>query len=236
MRAWVFTERGDPAQVLTFMTLDKPTLPPRAPLPRDAPTPEEWVLIKTAFAGLNVGAIFQMTLIPPMLRTKTCVPEMDLSGVVEDVWHPDGPAVPAPEFRFRKGDKVVAMLPAGHALATGTGALAEYVAIPAKYVARKPDGVSFGDAAGCLLAGMTAWQQVQESGAKAGDRVLVNAASGGIGTMVVQMVRNVVGDSGHVVGICSGKNVEMVKSLGADEVSFPGVTTFFFSNYFYLVY
>ncbi|KAJ3477780.1 hypothetical protein NLG97_g8749 [Lecanicillium saksenae] len=65
---------------------------------------------------------------------------------------------------------------------------------------------------------MTAWQQVYESGTKEGDRVLVNAASGGIGTMVVQMVRNIVGDSGYVVGICSGKNVEMVKGLGANEV------------------
>lgn len=223
MRAWVFTERGDPSQVMKFTTRDKPTLPPSLPLPRDAPKPEEWVLIKTAFVGLNVGAIFQMTLIPAMLRAKACVPEMDLSGVIEDVWHPApepsscGPQ-PAP-FRFNKGDRVVAMLPASHSLATGTGALAEYVAIPAKYVAHKPEGVSFGDAAGCLLAGMTAWQQVYESGAKQGDHVLVNAASGGIGTMVVQMVRNIVGDSGHVVGICSGKNVEMVKSIGADEVS-----------------
>ncbi|XWW94944.1 hypothetical protein V2A60_002894 [Cordyceps javanica] len=244
MRAWVFKERGDPSRVLALTTLDKPALPPRTPLPRDAPRPEEWVLVKTAFVGLNVGAIFQMTLIPPMLRAKACVPEMDLSGVVEDVWHPHeremtgcGAPPSPPPFRFSKGDKVVAMLPASHALATGTGALAEYVAVPAKYVAHKPEGVSFGDAAGCLLAGMTAWQQVHESGAKEGDRVLVNAASGGIGTMVVQMARNVVGDSGYVVGICSGKNVEMVKSIGADEVvdytkhdRLPGYLTDVFGN------
>ncbi|EGX94590.1 zinc alcohol dehydrogenase [Cordyceps militaris CM01] len=239
MRAWVFTERGDPSNVLQFTTLEKPTLPPRLPLPRDAPVPEEWVLIKTAFVGLNVGAIFQMTLIPQMLRTKTCVPEMDLSGVVEDVWHPEPPAAgsgtctssttPKP-FRFSKGVKVVAMLSASHALATGTGALAEYVAVPAKYVARKADSVSFGDAAGCLLAGMTAWQQVHESGAKEGDRVLVNAASGGIGTMVVQMVRNIVGDAGYVAGICSGKNVELVKSLGADEVQKACPSHYVFGN------
>lgn len=222
MRAWVFSDRGDPSKVLQFTTREKPSLPPKLPLPRDAPAPEEWVLIKTAFAGLNVGAIFQMTLIPQRIRTKTCIPEMDLSGVVEDVWHPEpeSGSAASSSFRFNKGDKVVAMLPASHSLATGTGALAEYIAIPAKYVAHKPESVSFGDAAGCLLAGMTARQQVLESGAKEGDRVLVNAASGGIGTMVVQMVRNIVGDSGHVVGICSGKNVEMVKSLGANEVRF----------------
>lgn len=232
-RAWVFSQRGIPADILSLTTRPKPTLPPQLPLPSDVPKPEEWILIKVAFSGLNVGAIFQMNLVPPMLRNKTCIPEMDLSGVVEDVWHPeegsdaaankckigndtDSPASKTP--RFKKGDKVIAMLPASHTLATGTGALAEHIIIPARYAAHKPDSASFADAAGCLLAGMTAHQQVIESGAKPGDRVLVNAASGGIGSLVVQMVRNIVGSNGHIVGICSGKNVDLVKSLGADEV------------------
>lgn len=218
MRAWQFSERGDPSKVMSFTTKPMPIFPPASPLPSDAPLPEEWVLIKVAFAGLNVGAIFQMTLIPPMLRTKSCTPEMDLSGTVVDVWHPKRSASDAKPFRFNKGDKIIAMLPASHSLATGTGALAEYIAIPAKYAAHKPENVSFGNAAGCLLAGMTARQQVEESGTKEGDRVLVNAASGGIGTMAVQMVRNIVGKNGYVVGICSGRNVELVKTLGADEV------------------
>lgn len=217
-RAWTFSDRGEPKDVMSFVDIPKPTLPPVV-LPRDAPNPEEWVLIKTAFVGLNVGAIFQMTLIPQMIRTKTCIPEMDLSGEVEDVWHPAEANDLKNPFRFKKGDKVIAMLPASHSLGTGTGALSEYVCIPAKYVAHKPSGVAFADAAGCLLAGMTAAKQVDESGTKSGDRVLVNAASGGIGTMVVQMVRNIVGKDGHVVGICSGRNVEVVKGLGADEVS-----------------
>ncbi|CEJ80445.1 Putative Zinc alcohol dehydrogenase [[Torrubiella] hemipterigena] len=216
-RAWTFSERGEPKDVLNFVDVPKPTLPP-AVLPSDAPKPEEWVLIKTAFVGLNVGAIFQMTLIPKMIRRNTCVPEMDLSGEVEDVWHPAEANDPQKPFRFQKGDRVIAMLPASHSLGTGTGALSEYVCIPAKYVAHKPSGVTFADAAGCLLAGMTAAKQVEESGAKLGDRVLVNAASGGIGTLVVQMVRNIVGKDGHVVGICSGRNSELVKDLGADEV------------------
>lgn len=212
-QAWVFSDRGLPADVLSLTTQPTPTLPPPVPLPSDVPTPEEWLLIKTHFAGLNPGAIFQMVLVPPFIRSATCVPEMDLSGTVADVWHPDG-ASP----RFARGDKVAAMLPAHHTIPTGTGALAEYVRVPARYVVRKPEGVSFGDAAGCLLPALTARQMVQESGVKEGDRVLVNAASGGIGTMVVQMVRKVVGDTGYVVGICSGKNADMVKSLGADEV------------------
>ncbi|KPM37116.1 hypothetical protein AK830_g9448 [Neonectria ditissima] len=213
-KAWVFSQRGLPWEVLTLATRPTPTLPPPLPLPRDVPSPEEWLLIKTSFAGLNPGAIFQMTLVPPMLRARTGnVPEMDLSGTVVDVWHPDA-ATP----RFAKGDKVAAKLPANHALPTGTGALAEYVRLPARYAVRKPDAVSFGDAAGCLVPALTARQMVREAGVKRGDRVLVNAASGGIGTVVVQMLRKVVGETGCVVGICSGKNAELVKSLGADEV------------------
>ncbi|TFB04609.1 hypothetical protein CCMA1212_004086 [Trichoderma ghanense] len=111
-----------------------------------------------------------------------------------------------PQTRFRKGDKVMALLPASHALPTGTGALAEHVAIPARFAAHKPASAPFSDAAGCLLTGMTAHQLVQ-SGVQPGDGVLVNAASGGIGTLV-----------GLVVGICSGRNAQMVERLGADEV------------------
>jgi NADPH:quinone reductase-like Zn-dependent oxidoreductase len=139
---------------------------------------------------------------------------MDLSGTVTDVWHPEQSAA----ARFHKGDKVVVMLPASHALATGTGALAEYIAVPAKYAVAKPERVAFADAAGCLLTGMTAAQMVREAGVGPGDRVLVNAASGGIGTMVVQMVRRVVGEQGYVVGVCSGRNAQLVRDLGADEV------------------
>ncbi|EHK25956.1 uncharacterized protein TRIVIDRAFT_229171 [Trichoderma virens Gv29-8] len=233
-RAWTFSQRGSPSDVLSLSTSRPiPTFPP------EAARPEEWILVKVAFAGLNVGAIFQMTLIPAFLRNKTCIPEMDLSGVVQDVWHPHanigdgdearsattsaGPVSSdstenSTQTRFRKGDKVMAMLSASHALPTGTGALAEYVAIPASFAVHKPTSAPFADAAGCLLTGMTAHQQVVESGAKPGDRVLVNAASGGIGTLVVQMARQVVGPDGVVIGICSGRNARLVESLGADEV------------------
>ncbi|KAF5588713.1 zinc-type alcohol dehydrogenase [Fusarium pseudoanthophilum] len=217
-RAWVFSERGLPWDVLNLTSQPIPTLPPPLPLPKDVPDPEEWILVKVAFAGLNPGAIFQMTLVPPFIRKPTCVPEMDFSGTVIDVWHPDDESGSAQSKRFNKGDKILAMLPASHTLPTGTGALAEFVRIPAKYAVKKPEGVSRADGAGCLLPGLTARQLVNESGAKTGHRVLVNAASGGIGSMVVQILRKVVGPDGYIVGICSGKNVELVKSLGADEV------------------
>lgn len=218
-QAWVFSQRGLPWDVLSLTSQPIPTLPPPLPLPKDVPNPEEWIVVKVAFVGLNPGAIFQMNLVPPFIRHPSCVPEMDFSGIVTDVWSPDDESVSDPPRRFKKGDKILAMLPASHTLPTGTGALAEYVRVPARYAVHKPEGVSFGDGAGCLLTGLTARQLVCESGAKEGDRVLVNAASGGIGSLVVQMLRKVVGVEGYVVGICSGKNVELVQSLGAKEVS-----------------
>ncbi|KAM0259891.1 hypothetical protein ACHAPA_010498 [Fusarium lateritium] len=217
-QAWVFSKRGLPWDVLSLTSQPIPTLPPPLPLPKDVPNPEEWILVKVAFAGLNPGAIFQMNLVPPFIRHPSCVPEMDLSATVIDVWHPDDESVSVQTRRFNKGDKIIAMLPASHTLPTGTGALAQFVRIPARYAVQKPEGVSFADGAGCLLTGLTARQLVRESGAKEGDRVLVNAASGGIGSLVVQMLRKVVGVEGFVVGICSGKNVDLVQSLGADEV------------------
>ncbi|UNI19610.1 2-methylene-furan-3-one reductase [Purpureocillium takamizusanense] len=225
-RAWVWSARGEASSVLSLASLPAPTLPPPLPLPRDAPQPEEWILVRVAFAGLNVGSLWQMTLVPAFLRKDPCTAEMDLSGEVVDVWHPDGDSSSRTNAqsqetrrrRFKRGDGAVAMLPASHALATGTGALAELVAIPARYAVPKPEGVSYADAAGYLLTGMTAAKMVDESGVAAGHRVLVVAASGGIGTMVVQMVRRVVGDEGYIVGVCSGKNAELVRSLGADEI------------------
>lgn len=217
-KAWVYQQRGMPWEVLSLTTRDTPTFPPLTPLPRDAPEPEEWVLVRVAYAGLNPGAIFQMTLVPPLVRSRDCVADLDFTGTVIDVWQPeDKPG------RFARGDKVSGMIPASHALPTGTGALAEVIRLPARYVVAKPASVSLGDAA-CLLPGLTARQLVNESEAKSGDRVLVNAASGGIGTMVVQMVRQVVGENGFIVGVCSGKNAEMVKGLGVDEVSLGHVS------------
>ncbi|KAI9149553.1 Zinc-type alcohol dehydrogenase-like protein [Paramyrothecium foliicola] len=213
-RLWVFSKRGPVSEVLSLTSRSLPTLPPALPLPlpRDVPQPEEWLLVKVAFAGLNPGAIFQMTIVPAAIRRGTCTPEMDLSGVVVDVWHPDG------QGRFKKGDAVVAMVPAAHALGTGTGALAEHIIVPARYVVQKPEGVKLSDAAGVMLPALTAWELVEGAKLEPGNRVLVNAAAGGIGSMAVQMVRNVVGKDGHIVGVCGRGKESIVKGLGADEV------------------
>lgn len=243
MRAWEFASRGAPADILSLnQARPRPTLPPALPLPRAAPTPEEeWILVRVSRAALNPGSFFHMRLVPASLRASTAVPEMDLAGSVVDVWAPTPPPSAAPVSAteqtggsgvvvgggFQKGDRVVAFLPISFTYQTGLGALAEYVAFPAKYAVKLPGHVRERDAVGVILAGCTAWEVLREARIGAGDRVLVNAASGGIGTFVVQMARHIVGDEGRVVGICSGRNRELVLGLGADEVSvlFPALRT-----------
>jgi NADPH:quinone reductase-like Zn-dependent oxidoreductase len=106
----------------------------------------------------------------------------------------------------------------GPHLKLAAGSLAEYVAVAATSVVRKPDRASFEEAAGLPVAGCVALTLIDAARLKAGDTILVNGASGGIGTIVVQLAKKLVGESGRVVAICSGRNVELVNSLGADEV------------------
>jgi NADPH:quinone reductase-like Zn-dependent oxidoreductase len=98
-----------------------------------------------------------------------------------------------------------------------TGAFAEYICVRAdKGIALKPANISFEQAASVNIAAITALQALRDSGkVQPGQKVLINGASGGVGTFAVQIAK-VLG--AEVTGVCSGRNVEMVKSLGADHV------------------
>lgn len=165
-----------------------------------------------------------MQLCPAFLRTKPCIPELDFSGRIISL----GPAVPEPRG-LKVGDDVLgSVLVPAHL--KGAGTLAEFVALEADGVVRMPrvEGKEgwemekgMGKAAGLGVSGCTAlalMEEAEKKGLKTGMRVLVNGASGGIGTMIVQLVKRAVGESGQVVAICSGKNVDLVRKLGADEV------------------
>ena len=101
----------------------------------------------------------------------------------------------------------------------GRGVLAEYVVVPAENVVLKPEGMGWEEAAGLPVVGITALSVMDLARVKKGERVLLNGASGGIGSMVVQMAKQAVGEEGRVVAVCSGRNEGMVKGLGANEVS-----------------
>lgn len=127
----------------------------------------------------------------------------DISGVVAET----GKAV----TEFKKGDEVFAMVNfPGHGKA-----YAEYVAVPANQFALKPKNISHEEAAAATLAALTAWQGlVTTAKIKKGQRVLIHAASGGVGHYAVQIAKYF---GAYVIGISSGANKDFVLSLGADE-------------------
>lgn len=203
MRAWSYSVAGPPSSVLKLSS-DFPT--PAITTPDD-------VLIRVSHAALNHGGSFVMQLVPTMIRKTPAIPEWDFAGTVVDSGH----SVPED---LKPGTPVFGVVTASRHMKTGGGTLAEYVVCPASLVVRKPINMSFEEAAGLVVAGCTAMQLLDRSGLKPGDSVLVNGGSGGIGVMAVQLARNAVGESGKVVATCSGANVELVKTLGADEVTF----------------
>jgi NADPH:quinone reductase-like Zn-dependent oxidoreductase len=113
--------------------------------------------------------------------------------------------------RFRVGDRVLAMRKA-----FSSGAQAEFAIVPESSAALVPEDVSTEDAGVVPLSALTAWQALHEMGHLAsGQRVLINGASGGVGTFAVQLAR-VAG--GEVTGVCSRANADLVRRLGASEV------------------
>ncbi|MGC9524091.1 MAG: NAD(P)-dependent alcohol dehydrogenase [Limnospira sp.] len=127
----------------------------------------------------------------------------DVSGVVVEVG--------ADATQFQPGDEVYTFLNP----LTG-GAYAEYVAIPASTVAHKPSTVTHEEAAGVPLAGLTALQALLDLGQmRSGQRVLINGASGGVGSFAVQIARAM---ETEVTGVCSTANLDVVRSWGADVV------------------
>jgi NADPH:quinone reductase-like Zn-dependent oxidoreductase len=156
----------------------------------DRPVPKKGeVLIKTYAASVN----------PLDWRLKSHHPGVDVAGEIVSL----GSAV----TRFHRGDKVFGI---------GKGSFAEYVCAAESKVVAKPDNITFEEAAGIPVAGLTALQGLRDKGSLApGHKVLINGAAGGVGTFAVQIAKAF---GGEVTGVCSTRNVEMVRSLGADVV------------------
>jgi NADPH:quinone reductase-like Zn-dependent oxidoreductase len=192
MRAVVHDRYGGP-EVLEIREADRP-----------APT-DDGVLVRVSAAALNPLDWYGMTGRPHIARPMSGMrgPKdhrlgVDFAGTIESV----GKDVED----FRSGDEVFGF---------AHGALAEYVCVVDR-VAPKPAGLTFEEAAGVPVAGFTALQALRDKGGvKPGQRVLVNGASGGVGTFAVQIAKTL---GAEVTGVCSGPNVDLVRSLGADRV------------------
>lgn len=193
MRAVTYCEYGGP-EVLQVEAVEKPR------------PDEDQLLVRVRAASLNPydvhflhGTPYLMRLMGSGLRKpKFTGLGVDFSGVVE--------ALGKNVTGFQPGDEVFG----GH-----QGALAEYVVVSAARIARKPANVSFEEAAGVNIAGRTALQGLRDFGKlQPGEKVLVNGASGGVGTFAVQIAKHL---GAEVTGVSSGRNVELVRSLGADH-------------------
>jgi len=124
---------------------------------------------------------------------------VDLAGTVEAV-----------------GEDVTAFRPGDEVFGASGASWAEYAAAPATKLARKPANVSFEEAAAVPVAGLTALQALRDhGGVQSGQKVLINGASGGVGTYAVQIAKTLGAD---VTAVCSTRNVELARSLGADRV------------------
>jgi NADPH:quinone reductase-like Zn-dependent oxidoreductase len=156
----------------------------------DQPVPKNSeVVIRVRAASVN----------PLDWRMKSRRPGVDVAGEVI--------AVGAAVTQFEPGDAVFGAC---------RGAFAEYACTPEGKLVHKPEYISFEQAAAVPVAGLTALQGLRDKGhLQAGHKVLINGASGGIGTFAVQIAKSF---GASVTGVCSTKNVELVRSLGADRV------------------
>ncbi|HEX4826193.1 MAG TPA: NAD(P)-dependent alcohol dehydrogenase [Candidatus Polarisedimenticolaceae bacterium] len=192
MKAIVYCDYGT-SEVLRLEEVEKPVLA------------EGRVLVRVRAASVNPldwhfmrGTPYLMRMGTGLRRPKDTRLGVDFAGTVE--------AVGSKVTRFKPGDSV---------FGGADGAFGEYVSVrEAGAIAKVPDGVSFEQAAAVPIAGLTALQGLRRGGAKAGEKVLVNGASGGVGTFAVQLAK-VLGC--NVTGVCSTRNLEMVRGLGADR-------------------
>lgn len=158
------------------------------------------VLVKVHSVSLNAADYrsIQMGIVP-----KSGILGADIAGLVEAV----GPDT----SKFRVGDAVF-----GDLSVASFGGLAEYVAAPENLLVKKPDTVSFETAAAMPMASITALQGLRNKGGiQSGHRVLIVGASGGVGLFALQLAKNF---GAQVTAVCSPRNLDLVTSLGADNV------------------
>jgi NADPH:quinone reductase-like Zn-dependent oxidoreductase len=194
----VVQDRYGPPGVLRLRDVERPAIG------------EDEVLVRVHAAGLHVGdcfgvrgSPFPVRLMSGVLRPRTGIPGLDVAGEVA--------AVGAGVTRLRPGDAVF-----GACRWPAAGACAEYTRAAADHLVTKPASLTFEQAAAIPTSALAALHGLRDAGGlQPGQRVLVNGASGGVGTFAVQIARAL---GAEVTGVCSTANVELVRSLGAEHV------------------
>ena len=197
MKAIVQTKYGSP-DVLNVQEVEKP-----APRNNEVLIKIRATSVTAAQTAMRKGRPLYGRLFTGLTGPKNAIPGTDLAGDVE--------AVGQDVTRFQVGDRVFG------ATDLGGGSYAEYICLPEDDVlAPKPANMTYEQAAALLEGATTALAFLRDKGhIRSGQRVLINGASGSIGTAAVQLA---VHFGAHVTGVCSTANVDLVKSLGADEV------------------
>jgi NADPH:quinone reductase-like Zn-dependent oxidoreductase len=197
MKAITYTNYG-PADVLELKELEKPT------------PQEDEVLVRVYAASVNPldwhnmrGEPILQRLESGLLKPKRSILGADIAGRVEDI----GKKV----TKFQPGDEVF-----GDLYWTGFGGFAEFVCLPESALAIKPRKLTFEEAAAVPQAASSALDALCNHGhLQPGQKVLINGASGGVGTFAVQIAKSM---GAEATGVCSSRNIEMVSSIGADHV------------------
>ena len=198
MKAIVCPKYGSP-EVLQLKEVEKPT-------PKD-----DEVLVRIHAASVNMydwhlltADIFMVRLMGGgLLRPKHPIPGADIAGRIE--------AAGRNVRQFRPGDEVF-----GDISACGDGGFAEYVSVRESSLALKPRNLTFEEAAAVPMAAITALQGLRDEGhIQPGQKVLIQGASGGVGTFAVQLAKSF---GAGVTAVCSTRNLEQARSLGADHV------------------
>jgi NADPH:quinone reductase-like Zn-dependent oxidoreductase len=201
MKAVVQESYGPPEQVLRLADVDRP------------PIGDDDVLIRLRATSVNTPDWITVTGVPYILRLRsglrrprTPVRGTDVAGVVE--------AVGTNVTDLRPGDEVFGSSWAGAVATPGT--FAEFTAVPASQLIKKPTGLSSEEAAASVMSGVTALIAIRDGGkVESGTRVLINGASGGVGTFALQIAKAL---GAEVTGVSSTRNLELLRSLGADHV------------------
>ena len=194
MKAIVQKKFGSPDNALELQEIDKPVVK------------DDEVLVRVHAASIHIGDSYGMRGVPYLLRpvfslsrAKNRVPGTDIAGTVEAV----GKSV----TQLRPGDEVFGWC---------KGAFAEYVSASEDALALKPANLTFEQAGAVGVSAFTALQALRDQGkVQPGQRVLITGASGGVGTFAVQIAKSF---GAEVTGVCSTRNVDMVRSIGADQV------------------
>ncbi len=194
MKAIVCAKYGSPDDVLELQEIDKPA------------DKDDQVLVRVHAASVHIGDYYGMRGVPYIMRPvygvprpRVRVPGTDIAGRVE--------AVGKEVTQFQPGDEVFGWC---------RGAFAEYASASEDTLALRSSNLTFEEAAAVGVSAFTALQAIRDHGnIQPGQTVLITGASGGVGTFAVQIAKSF---GAHVTGVCSTRNVDMVRSIGADQV------------------